>query len=297
MERLDKHSALSAIIGPVESLYPSYLKSAYKEISTEAQFIVDELAKLRIETPLGYRETAGQFVEPIQLQLVCQRWWRSRHEVKVHGETISQDTLEDQIDLRDLINVDDALEEFYLGAVRKASDESGIYDGDIRIWSEAKLITWPVQTRNFVHRGLSSSEGIPNKVLDSLESSYLIRGEVRSGAKWYELTHDRLIKPLINSNIKWKTNLQKTLREKKKSQSFRILLFAGIAAFAMGLFIGVSFGMSSFSDDHIINEIPMGEDVELFGIAINPITNMTYVAGYDDSNDIGKVIGISNRYF
>jgi hypothetical protein len=51
-----------------------------------------------------------------------------------------------------------------------------------------------------------------------LEKKYLIRKEERSGAEWYQLTHDRLIKPILDSNKKWKDEL-----EKEKEKTFVIL--------------------------------------------------------------------------
>ena len=45
--------------------------------------------------------------------------------------------------------------------------------------------------------------GISNSVIEILESTHLIRPEWRSGARWYELTHDRLIKPIKDSNKAW----------------------------------------------------------------------------------------------
>ena len=42
-----------------------------------------------------------------------------------------------------------------------------------------------------------------NTVIEILEDMHLIRPEWRSGARWYELTHDRLIKPIKDSNKAW----------------------------------------------------------------------------------------------
>jgi hypothetical protein len=39
--------------------------------------------------------------------------------------------------------------------------------------------------------------------VDVLENVHLVRGEWRAGARWYELTHDRLIEPIRESNRKW----------------------------------------------------------------------------------------------
>jgi DNA-binding beta-propeller fold protein YncE len=45
---------------------------------------------------------------------------------------------------------------------------------------------------------------MPNRVVDILENRDLIRGEWRFGARWYELTHDRLISPIKESNKAWR---------------------------------------------------------------------------------------------
>jgi hypothetical protein len=50
---------------------------------------------------------------------------------------------------------------------------------------------------------------------DVLDNMHLIRSEWRDGARWYELTHDRLIKPIKDSNRAWKMDL--TRQKKSKS--------------------------------------------------------------------------------
>src|SRR5437899_13083484 len=44
---------------------------------------------------------------------------------------------------------------------------------------------------------------MPNAVVDALEAKRLIRPEARAGARWYELTHDRLIEPIQSSNQRY----------------------------------------------------------------------------------------------
>jgi hypothetical protein len=51
-----------------------------------------------------------------------------------------------------------------------------------------------------VHRGPEESAEIPKMVLDILESKRIITKRMHLGAMWYELAHDRLIKPIIESN-------------------------------------------------------------------------------------------------
>jgi hypothetical protein len=45
---------------------------------------------------------------------------------------------------------------------------------------------------------------MPRKAIDVLVDRYLIRREWHAGAPWYELTHDRLIKPIKDSNKAWR---------------------------------------------------------------------------------------------
>ena len=68
-----------------------------------------------------------------------------------------------------------------------------------------------------VHRGFKSTGGIPNTAVDILEKKYLIRKGERSGAQWYELTHDRFIKPILDSNERWENKRQKE-REKASAK-------------------------------------------------------------------------------
>ncbi len=40
-------------------------------------------------------------------------------------------------------------------------------------------------------------------MLAALESAYLIRSDTRANVPWYELTHDLLIEPILDDNLKW----------------------------------------------------------------------------------------------
>ena len=43
---------------------------------------------------------------------------------------------------------------------------------------------------------------LDDDVIQALQSD-LVRAEKRGGATWYELTHDRLVEPILTSNKKW----------------------------------------------------------------------------------------------
>jgi len=167
--------------------------------------LIEDLLKIRVETLDGRsHEIKGKYVEPIQLQVVCQRLWNKLMTSQV--DHITQDPI------AFLGDVDRALEDFYAETIREASEQTSISEDIIRNWVEEKLIT-SSETRGIVHREVKSTGGIPNTAVDILEKKYLIRKEERSGAQWYELTHDRFIKPILDSNKEWKDRLEK---EKEK---------------------------------------------------------------------------------
>jgi hypothetical protein len=235
LEPLDKDEAKDAIEKPLEKSKEYFkdhdisnhldklLKLSYKDFSSrdavgakrqaESQSlslvdkIVKSLSTMRFELPNGSTaEVIGQFVEPIYLQVVGQRLWENLKTAR--GIDSSLDYLED------IGDVDKALVDFYEMTIREAAEITGIYEGDIRIWLESRLIT-SSGTRGNVHRGHKWTSGIPNQVLDFLDEKHLIRAEAHFGGLWYELTHDRMIKPLLDSNIKWRYQLQQVLRHKK----------------------------------------------------------------------------------
>jgi DNA-binding beta-propeller fold protein YncE len=279
LERLRREAAKKAIKGPFDISGSSLDDYVIEKL-------LDNLLNIQIETPAGKRrEVKGEFIEPIHLQVVCQRLWQK----SVHSSNISLN------DLEIIGDVDKALEDFYEDAIHRASEDTGpnsakpnqgarIYEGDIRIWCEKKLIT-STGTRGIVHRGPRLTSGIPNVVIDSLENNYLIRGEWKSGAKWYELTHDRLIKPVLDSNRRWKNNFQTKLIRKKRQRS-KILIIS-IAAFVALYTILV---MSILSPGNL------SQDEGVVNVAVNPNTNMVYVTATNGSDRVVSIIdGTTNQ--
>jgi len=138
-------------------------------------------------------EVKGEFVEPVQLQVVCQGLWR---DLPPDVTVMTQDHLQAFGD------VDQALSGFYEQSIERAAQATGVKEGKLRAWFERSLIT-PAGTRGMVYRGRRKTGGIPNAMVAVLENMHLIRGEWRAGARWYELTHDRFIEPIQKSNQTW----------------------------------------------------------------------------------------------
>ena len=188
LERLREGAALLAVTGPLRDTGRSFAEGV-------AEQLVEELLKVRATTGAGETvEVTGEFVEPVQLQVVCQSLWR---DLPPDVVVITQE------DLRDFGDVNQALSGFYERSIKRAAQEAGARERALRAWFEDVLIT-PAGTRGTVFRGREETGGIPNAAVDVLESLHFIRGEWRAGAPWYGLTHDRFIEPIRTSNETWR---------------------------------------------------------------------------------------------
>jgi formylglycine-generating enzyme required for sulfatase activity len=77
------------------------------------------------------------------------------------------------------------------------------------------LIT-PEGRRGLALQGQTETAGLPNAAVTALENHHLIRSEVRAGSRWYELSHDRLVEPIVQSNAAWEAARQTPLRTAAK---------------------------------------------------------------------------------
>jgi formylglycine-generating enzyme required for sulfatase activity len=184
LRRLRADAACQAVERPLRDTEYSFAEGV-------ASSLVQQLLNIRVTGTTGeVIETIGEYVEPVQLQVVCQSLWLNLpREVTV----ITSDHLQE------FGNVQEALRNFYERAVETAKRETGVNESDLRGWFNDKLIT-PAGTRGTVFQGKEQTEGIPNSAVDVLEAQHIIRAEMRAGARWYELTHDRLIEPISKSN-------------------------------------------------------------------------------------------------
>jgi YVTN family beta-propeller protein len=267
LERLRRREATSAIKKPLKKVLEKATEDEKANIESEINALVNELRRMNVEVSSGdTRPLEGEFIEPIQLQVVCRRWWREREAFKGLRNKITSP--------EELGSVDKALEDFYEDAILTASKQTGVHESRIRIWCQEKLIT-SSGTRSMVHRGQKTTEGIDNNVIDWLERKYLIRKEYRSGASWYELTHDRLIKPIISSNEKWKD-----VNNVKKNR--KIIITSGLAVAAATIVIisvilpFINPAPPPTPPSFIERVVPVGNSPTR--VDVNPDTAYTYVA-------------------
>lgn len=197
LTHLNKERARIAIEKPLEKAnLTSTLKRRFAPAAAEK--LVNNLRAIHIKTAQGEKEALGPFVEPVQLQVVCQTLWRK---LSPSVEVITES------DVEQFGNVEKALLEFYEESLRQAlaaAQDKNLTEGVLRAWFGRTLIT-PEGVRGTVFSGRQGEMvgGIPRAVIAELENQRLIRAELRGGETWYELSHDRFIQPIRDANEQW----------------------------------------------------------------------------------------------
>jgi WD40 repeat protein len=190
LDLLSKEAAIEAICEPASEAGVEFERAAVEELE---RF----LSLVRIQQPDGTTtEEPGNYVEPVQLQVVCRRLWDT---LPSASTTISADHV------RSVGQVERALADYYEDVVATAARLSGGGERTVREWVEKALIT-PSGIRGEVMQTPKASGGLDNTVIARLVDSYLLREDKRRGNTWYELAHDRLIEPVRTSNAAWFEN-------------------------------------------------------------------------------------------
>jgi hypothetical protein len=161
--------------------------------SGAAEYLADELLKIRVRRGDEVTEVAGEFAEPVQLQIVCSTLWEG---LEASSERVKKITVGH---IETLAPVKRALADFYGAVVRRAVANTEVDELDLRDWCETNLIT-EGGTRALVYRGAQDTAGLPNKIVDTLEEEHLIRREDRAGEPWYELSHDKFVESIKSGN-------------------------------------------------------------------------------------------------
>lgn len=146
-------------------------------------------------------ETGETVIDPLHLQLVCDRVWtefQKNQTERVTAEAVvgweSKDTK--------LTAVDAALMQYYDITVEKAAKESGLPERGLRDWIERELIAEDGIRRR---QALAAPEAESKlaKAESSLERGHVLRAGLRANSTWYELAHDRFLLPVCRSNDLW----------------------------------------------------------------------------------------------
>jgi beta-lactam-binding protein with PASTA domain/Tol biopolymer transport system component len=231
---LERLRAPAALVAVTEPLAPRGIDFA----PGVAETLVHDLCETRVDvgkgTPLRIE---GEFVEPVQLQVVCRTLWLRL------GQSVRRITASD---LAALGNVDDSLAHYYDDAIAAAAGKASVREYELRVAFERSMIT-SAGTRATVFAGDRETAPLPRAALDELARHHLIRAEWRAGARWYELTHDRLIEPIRHAN--------RSVIERHQSRRGRRIVVGG-AAFTIVLVLAV-LGVSSiwFSKQTVPNVV------------------------------------------
>lgn len=214
MEQLGPEGALEAVVKPAENAGIHFAPGV-------AERLVDELRSVKVASPRadeGEQVILGPFVEPVQLQVVCQQLWENLPE--------QEDRLIEWDEVEQYGDIDQALTDFYEKTLQAAGTKALVKERRLRHWFSEKLIT-PMQTRGLALRGRDETAGLSNAAVEVLEHHHIIRSEMRAGARWYELAHDRLVDPILQSNRSWElaqdTPLRTAAREWKRNGNADLL--------------------------------------------------------------------------
>ncbi len=217
LERLRGNAARNAVVKPFENRGLSFDSNAANEL-------MKELSEIRVAEGDKFRETHGEFVEPVQLQVVCQSLWENLPaEWKIEPNASSDGSrLITAEYIERFGDVDNALACYYDRSVERAAaaSEGKIGEGELRRWFGTALIT-ATGTRGLAFRGAPGATWrIPGLALKELEEAHVIRREDRSGTITHELTHDRFIEPIQKSNHKWLAGYQDAERIRAKLEEY-----------------------------------------------------------------------------
>jgi WD40 repeat protein len=207
MQRLEREAALKAITEPVRSLRP-YAEGV-------AEKLVDDLRSVMSRGPDGKPIVQpGQYVEPVQLQVVCSSLWEK---LPADVSQITQEHIDKYVG-----DVNQALGIYYEERVSNAAEgalarEKGIKERQIREWFGKQLITTG-GIRNMVAQEYGGkSGGLDDDIVQEfVKKGDLVRAERRGGATFYELTHDRLVEPILVNNKKWEAEHTSVLQQQAR---------------------------------------------------------------------------------
>ena len=198
LELLSREKAREAIAEPARSVGVTYHAEALGRFVSELTAVGEPSADVYYTA----------YVEPLHLQVVCNRLW----------QRLPDGTAEVGPHLVDTAGtVGEALAGYYRDTVHSVAQTPVAVDAHcdekrIRDWLENELIS-SSGLRDQLQRGASTTGSLPNPVVDALEERYLLRFELRRGTPWYEIAHDRLIEAIKADNQAWyETHPEESLR-------------------------------------------------------------------------------------
>jgi WD40 repeat protein len=195
MERLGHQAARKAVEGPAARQNRPFVPEV-------AEKLVNDLSSVKVRTPDGQVVTqAGQYVEPVQLQVICSSLW---DKLEADAAQITWDLVEEYVG-----DVNTALGTYFARRVGEVVGDltaqgKFVSEYEIRQWFENRLITLDGFRNMVAQVPGGTSGGLEDFIVQAfVQRGDLVRAEKRGGGTFYELTHDRLIEPIRQNNRAW----------------------------------------------------------------------------------------------
>ena len=198
--RLANHFALDLLpeSGAVQAIQGIAGTQKVEVTEQAAKRLVNDLRRVTRQHTDGQTETVlGTHVEPVLLQVSCLKLW---NDLEADGSL--GDNLIDIDDLSGTIDISGALGAFYADVVADVARSTEVSERQLRSWIAENLISGQGIRKQVLLEGLILS-GMPSRVLLRLRDKYLLRIERRHNAGWFELAHDRLVRPVQENNDTW----------------------------------------------------------------------------------------------
>jgi tetratricopeptide (TPR) repeat protein len=180
VKALTPPGAIAAVTGPAARADRAFAAGA-------AEKLVEDLQTSRIAGAGGVaKDTTADHIQPSLIQIACSSLWRS---LPADATPITTR------DIHRYGDADAALASYCGQVIAAVAEDYDLSAAKLRAWLHSTFITG-LGTRGNAYEGLTGTEGMPNAVVRALEDRHLLRAELRSGSRWYELLSDRLIEPL-----------------------------------------------------------------------------------------------------
>jgi hypothetical protein len=192
---LSLEAARAAIIEPARLANAAFQTATFTYQEAAVERMLAFLAKRR----LGVETTTSDEVEPVQLQIVCYYL----EEVVRRRQVAESNDSEIQISESDLggeEHLQQILEGFYDRII--ASVRPRRKSGAVRRLCETRLISRSGRRLTEDHEEITRRFKISEELLRHLVDARLLRAEARLGSTFYEVSHDRLVEPILQSRRK-----------------------------------------------------------------------------------------------
>jgi tetratricopeptide (TPR) repeat protein len=191
---LSPKQAEKAIVEPARLEDKGLLTPKFQYDETALKAIINFLRKKKV----GEKTIMSDEIEPFQLQLLCQNVELNILKSKIAN---NEELLIKEKDLGGEKGMEKILKNFYDDQLRQIPRSKR---HAIRKLCEKKLISHTGRRLSIDVDIISKNRRVSKELLDTLIKNRLLRSEPRMGSTYYELSHDTLVKPILDSHKKYR---------------------------------------------------------------------------------------------